>query len=301
MIVAALIPPDDFFSAYEAVTAKQREQMGLKKGVYNAVKISGKWISLDFFGALGAGFVGMMYAKKYGRSPGDTVFKYVQGLGKQILQVPGLIDFEDLYASIKEVLIAETAGEAAIGAAGGVINSVRSRVIPSIVNTLAKATDPVVRKIDRADLLARTKAGIPGLRQTLPVKISPTTGEEIKGEGFWTNLLFGSRVKTANESALIDEISRLEVVGEAPAIADIERSSKRVQGLKTQLSENLYQSALKFYGREYGRRAAREILRASYRRASDEDKKKMLNAIRTEVRNQMLRKFHYRKNRGLKR
>ena len=63
------------------------------------------------------------------------------------------------------------------------------------------------------------------------------------------------------------------MAGESPAIADIERSSKRVQGLKDQLSESLYQQALKWYGREYGRRASREILKAKYHRGSDGEKK----------------------------
>ena len=299
-IIVSLIPPDDFLSAYEVASQKQRDQLGIKKGVYNAVKIGDTWVSLDFFGALGAGFVGMMYAKKYGKGATDTAFKLAQGIGAQALQVPGIRDFEDLAKSMKRILTAKTKEEAGTAALGGTINSVRARVIPGILNTLAKGTDPVVRTIDRDDLLARTKAGIPGLRQTLPVKIDQTTGLEVQGEGFLTNLLFGSRVKKANESALIDEITRLDAQGEAPAIADIERSSKQVQGLKTQISDSLYQQALEWYGREYGRRAGREILRASYHRASDEDKKKMLNKIRAGVRSDMLKKFHFRKSRGKK-
>ena len=301
-IIVGLIPPDDFFSAYESVTAKQREMLGLKKGVYNAVKIGDKWISLDFFGALGAGFVGMMYAKKYGRGLGDTAFKYTQGLGKQILQVPGIRDFEDLSQSIKEFLAADTAAEAGKGALGAGINSVRSRIVPGILNTFAQAIDPKVRKIDRDNLLDRVIAGVPVWRETLPTKIEQTTGEEIKGEGFWTNMLFGSRVKTANESKLIDEISRLEKKGVAPAISDIDRTSSQVKGLKSQVSESLYQQALTWYGREYGRRATRAIFAAAYYRGTDEEKRDILNKIRGQVRTEMLKRFHYRsqKKRGRK-
>lgn len=301
MILASLIPPDDFFTAYEVTTQKQRDQLGLKKGVYNAVKIGDKWVSLDFFGALGAPFVGMMYARKYGGSPADKVFKMFQGVGAQALQVPGLQDFEGLYKSMKDILKAGTKEEAGLLATQAAINSVRARAIPGILNTFAKATDPLARQIDRDSLLSRAKAGIPGLRRGLQPKIDITTGEEVKGEGLrlfgvsLVTLLFGSRVKTANESKLIDEISRLEIEGEAPAIAGIERSSKQVQGLKKQVSSERFQDALKWFGREYGRRATRLITTSKYKKATDEDKGKMLNKIRTEVRSRMLKRWGYRK------
>jgi hypothetical protein len=298
MILVSLIPPDDFFSAYEVTTQKQRELLGIKKGVYNAVKIGDKWISLDFFGALGSGFVGMMYAKKYGRGVSDTIFKGAQGIGAQALQVPGLQDFEGLYKSMKDILKAESKEEAGFMAAQASINSIRARAIPGILNTLAKATDDKVRKIDRKELFDRLKAGIPGARQTLEAKVDITTGEDVEGEGFLTNLLFGSRVKTANRSVIIDEISRLEREGQAPTIADLERSSTRVQGLKAQVSSEKFQKALQYFGSEYGRRTARLLKTTRYKRATDEQKKEMLNKVRTEVRARMLRRFGFRKPRS---
>ena len=111
-----------------------------------------------------------------------------------------------------------------------------------------------------------------------------------------------STLKTSGLTALTDEITRLDSVGFAPAISDIERSSSRVKELKTQLSEAAFQSALKYFGREYGKRASRLISTIAYRRADAEDKKKKLDSIRNDVRSEMLEKFRYRKpkNRGLK-
>jgi hypothetical protein len=163
-----------------------------------------------------------------------------------------------------------------------------------ILNTVAQATDDKVRKVESSNLLDRTKAGIPVLRQTLPTKINQATGEEIKGEGFWTNLLFGSRVKTANESALIDEITRLDAVGYAPTVADIERNSEKVKGLKSQRSEEGFQNALQFYGRAFGKQATKQIKTNEYRKASDEKKQAMLNSLRDKVRTDMLKKFGYK-------
>ncbi len=292
--LVGLLDPDDFFSAYDAITPAQRDQMGLKKGVYNAVKIGDKWVSMDFFGPLAPTMVGMMYAKKYGDGAVDTAFKFAQGAGQQTLQVPGLDDFGDLMESWKELLTAESLEEGGKGITAATLNSIRSRAIPGIVGTLAKATDPKVRKIDRKKLLDGIRANIPGLRQTLPAKVDITTGEDVKGEGFLTNLFFGSRVKTANESALIDEISRLEAKGEAPAIAEIERSSSKVKGLKRQIGPDRFQAALKWFGREYGQRATRRIRQNDYRKATDADKRAMLNKVRTETRAEMLKKFNFR-------
>jgi hypothetical protein len=301
VILASMIPPDDFFSAYESTTQKQRDLLGIKKGVYNAVKIGDYWVSLDFFGPLGAGFVGMMYAKKYGHGATDTFFKGVQGVGSQALQVPGLQDFEGLYKSLKDILAAEPEEALRIGASAS-INSIRARAIPGILNTFAKATDVKVRQIDRDDLFSRFKAGVPGLRQGLRAKVDITTGKDVEGAGpienFLLNLFTGSRIKKANQNIIIDEISRLERVGQAPTISDIERSSTKVQGLKSQVSSEKYQNALKYFGEQYGRLTTRLLKTTKYQRASDEDKKLMLNKIRTEVRARMLKRFGYRKPRS---
>jgi hypothetical protein len=170
------------------------------------------------------------------------------------------------------------------------------------VNTVAKAKDDVERQVDNKKLLDRTKAGIPGLRQTLPAKINQTTGEEIKGEGFWSNMLFGSRVKTANESALVEEISRLEKAGFAPTIADIERSSEQVKELKEQLGGR-YTDAVKYYGKMYGELASEAVAMPEYKELDDESKQKWLNKLRGIARKSMLAEFEYEpkpKNKGLK-
>ena len=301
LIFSALIPPDDFIGAYDQLSQKQRDMRGLKKGVYNAVKIGGKWISLDYFGALGSGFVGMMYARKYGKGIGDMAFQYARGAGGQALNVPGIQNFAELYSSLTDALKKDTPGAGIGGLAVDAYNTIAGRTIPGIVSTVAKAIDPVERQLSKG-LLDRTKAGIPGWRQTLPAKIDRTTGLPVLSESFLTTMLFGSRVRTANESRLIDEITRLDSVGFAPAISDIERSSSRVKELKAQLSDVAFQSALKYFGREYGKRASRLISTIAYRRADAEDKKKKLDSIRNDVRSEMLRKFRYRKpkNRGLK-
>ena len=293
-MLAALIPPDDFISAYDALTQKERDLRGIKRGVYNAVKIGNTWYSLDFFGALGAPFIGMMYAKKYGTGVLDTAFQYTRGVAGQISQIPGLPDFADLVDTYQVAVKTRDFDKVATKISSDITNSLIGRLIPGILTSAVKAADPKERKMDREDFFAKTKAKLPGLRKTLPAKIDITTGREVESEGFWTALFFGSRKRTANESKLIDEITRLDNVGEAPAIADIERSSKKVQGLRKQVGPKRFQAALKFFGREYGRQATSRIRDNDYRRASDEDKNKMLTKVRSEVRALMLERFNYR-------
>lgn len=93
---------------------------------------------------------------------------------------------------------------------------------------------------------------------------------------------------------LISEISRLGSEGEAPAIAEIEKFSSKVKGLKQQLSPERFQAALKFFGREYGEQATKRIRDNDYRKATDAEKKEMLNKVRDQVRAEMLKKFKFR-------
>jgi hypothetical protein len=313
LILANLIPPDDFIGAYEALSPKQREEMGIQNGVYNAVKLGKKWVSLDFFGALGAGFVGMMYAKKYGKGVGDSAWKYMQGIGGQALQVPGLRDFSDMWDTLTDIITSKSAREGMTIAAKGTIDSVRSRLIPGIVNTIAQMTDNNIRQTDSKNLFDKTKATIPGLRQTLPAKINPVTGDEMETESALSVLFFGSRVKTATESKVIDEIVRLNQAGFPPAIGNPEKTSERVKALKQQISPEKYKEALQWYGKEYAKRASIKIETDYYKKADDEKKKDILNKVRDDVLDGfslngqtfpgMLQRFGYvkpPKNKGLK-
>jgi hypothetical protein len=297
-MLVALIPPDDFISAYDALTQKERDLRGIKKGVYNAVKFGDTWYSLDFFGALGAPFIGMMYARKYGNGVVDTAFQYTRGVGGQITQIPGLPDLADLVDTYQVAVKTKDFDKVATKVGSDITNSLVGRLIPGVVSTFAKAKDPLERKIDRDDFFAKTKAKIPGLRETLAPKIGVTTGEEMKTEGFLKTMLLGSRYKTANQSLVIDEISRLADEGQAPTIADLERYSGKVQELKAETTPELFQDALKWAGAEYGKKVSRLIESRAYQKLSDEKKKIAFNAIRTKTRGRMLRRFGSRKKRS---
>jgi len=300
LLLVSLLEPDDFFSAYDAITTKEKEEMGIKKGTSNAVKIRGTWWSLDFFGPLGAGFVGMMYARKYG--DGFTVnsaWQYSRGVGSQISNVPGLNFFEfsgDVLDAIKERDFYKATKRLSYATA----DSIMARILPRDVSAVARATDPYERKTDRDDILSKTQSRTPIWRKSLPKKINLATGEYAKSEGFFSTMLFGSRRTTAKENSLIKEISRLNMAGESPTMTNIEYGSSKVKELKKQLDTDFYEQALKWFSTEYGSRASEAIWTKDYRIMSNEKRKEALNKIRTKVRSDMLEKFGFRKNRGRK-
>lgn len=104
-----------------------------------------------------------------------------------------------------------------------------------------------------------------------------------------------------NSPKLFDEIGRLVAEGESPTTKDADKGSTRVDQLKIQIGDTRFQTALKFFGIQYGKRASRLIFTKEYRRGTDEEKKSMLNKVRTEVRSEMLEKFGFRKPRGKRR
>lgn len=294
VILANMFDPDDFVSAYESVDNTGKDLVDKKNAPYNSIKIGDKWISLDYFGALGSGFVGAMYARKYGKNPADMVYQYVRGATGQALQTPGIREIPDMYDSVAKFVKQQGAGNKLDVIADDTINFIRARTIPAVFNNISQGTDEYAR--DSMGSYAKAKSGVPFVRRTLPEKIDQTTGQKIKGEGFWTNVLFGSRIKTANENKVIKEISRLEAKDLMPAISDIQRLP-RVQEFKTQVSEEKYQEAIQFYGEAYGKLATGVISTEKYTQTNnDEAKRVLLNNIRENAVNAMLAKYKYKPN-----
>lgn len=298
MILATILSfafdPEDFVGEYDLLSQKERELGQAKNAPYNSIKIGDQYVSTDYFGPLATPFVAMMYARKYGDSLPEGIWEYVKGAGAQISKTPGLAELSELVKDTKDRMQRGDFAQAAQGYTDDFIGFIRSRTIPAIVNDLAIGTDEFQRQTGR-DAISKAKAGIPGLRQTLPEKIDQLTGKEKEGEGFIKQLLFGSRVKTAEESPLTDEISRLFKNEAGPTLSNIQWASTRMKEFKEQVSDDKFQSSLKYYGKNYGQKATALIRSASYRSKSDDEKKDEINSVRREVLEDTLKKFGYRK------
>lgn len=292
-VLSFMFDPEDYVGEYDSLSQKERDLARLKNASFNSVKVGDKYISLDYLGPIGSAFVGIMYARKYGDTLPEKIFQYAKGAGTQALKLPGLREFSDLVTDINEATERGDLGDVAKGLTDEAVAYIRARTIPAIVNDFAKATDEKERKTGK-EQLSKLRASLPVLRQELPERVNLTTGETLKGEGFISTLLFGNRVKTASDNAVVKEIDRLYNAGEGPTISDIEYASKRVKELKVQLPEKRYEEAIKFYGKTYAKYASETINSDDYKNGNDDEKRQFLNDDRRTALEDMLEEFGYK-------
>jgi hypothetical protein len=298
-IIAFAFDPEDFVGDYDSMSQKERDLVKAKNATYNSIRIGDRYVSLDYLGPLASHFVGIMYARKYGGDSmldRESIWQYYKGAGMQILKLPGLSEGYDLVKDVRNKARNGDFGDVSEGVTNSMIGFIGARTIPGIVRDIAKGMDPVQRTTDRT-ALSQAQAGVPGLREELPVKVSPTTGKAKKGEGMLSQILFGSRVKTAEDSKLLDEIQRLADAGEAPSISDVSYSSQRFKDLKEQIPLKKFQAAVNVFNKRYASKAKMQIRKADYKRKSDYKKKNMLNKVRREAMDYVLDRYKYKKPR----
>lgn len=296
-----LFEADEFIGNYPT-TKKEQELLDMKNATTNSVKIGNKWVSLDYLGVLSAPFIGMMYAKKYGHNPTEDILKYYQGVGIQAQKFPGIREFSDIVKEIQELTDEAKTGQEELlsGATNKILDYIRSRTVPAIVNDTSIATDTSQREADiKEDPLARIKASIPGLRSSLPEK-ETILGDTKKAEPGWSQILFGSRVKTANENAVLQEFERLDKSDNLPSITNVEETSTRVKAFKEQVDEKKYNQAIDYYQNLFKVRTEKLIQTGKYKSKSDEEKAKMINDTKNEALDDMLKKYRYKEKKEKK-
>lgn len=305
-IVSAMFDPDDFIGEYP-VNAKEQELLRLQRATPNSIRIGDKWVSLDYFGAIASPLVGLMYARKYGNGLVNTAYKYAQGVGTQALKFPAyravkdlLVDFEDTLnkatdtSKTVEEQTKETLGSAGVTA----VDFLSSRVVPAIVYDIGKATDPYERKYDSKNPAERLQAKIPVVRKDLPAK-TDVLGEKVENEGAISTFLFGSRVKTAKENAVVDELVRLQSTGNLPSITDVEKTSQRVKNYKEQMEKagkpEKYEKTIQKFKDDFNKRLGTLTTSFTYKRANDEKKAAMIADIRSDLLDRAMLLGGYRK------
>lgn len=291
-LLSSLFEPDDFIGEYP-VSQKERELLRLKNATTNSVKIGGKWYSLDYFSALGSPLVAMLYAKKYGNNFSSKAFYYTKGAVVQATKIPGLEQLSNLYADASSDFDSKNNNlEENLNVFGNVITDfVRARIQPAFVYDVARTTDKYDRKVDYTNPAEKIKSTIPGLRQTLSIKKN-AFGEEIKGEGLKV-MLFGSRVKTASDTLLVNEMSRLAETGNLPSITDPSKTSSRAKDLKRQIGNDKYEEALTFFTDTLRGELTDLVQSDFYFELEDTEKQNIINNIKTDVLDYMLAEYQY--------
>lgn len=288
MMIAGLLDDDDFVGAYDPARAQIES---LRNSRENAIRIGGKWISTDWLGPLAIPVTAIMYARKYGDTPGEMAFQYSSGVASAWKNLPGVEGVLD-YARSDAYKKTQTFKESVMGVVEYAVTEASARLIPSFLSDLARAQDNVERKTSGP--ISAVGAKIPFIRKALPAK-KDIFGEPIKTEPGLSVILFGTRVKTDRENGVIKEISDVSrSVGKGITFTNWEKSSsKQLAQFKEKVGEAKYQEATEKYGQELKRLLYKELA-GKYWKKTDEDKYKALTGLDTEAMTKVFKQYGYK-------
>jgi hypothetical protein len=295
IMVSKQFDDDDFMGAYDPARAQIES---LRNSTENSMRIpwfdgTKKWVSMDWFGPLDVPVTAIMYARKYGKKGwGEKMFQYAKGMGTALLQLPVISDIIDYAKGIsykKDQTLEEMTGETA----NYLSNQIYSRLVPSFLSDLAKATDEKERQATKG--IESIKSRIPGLRQTLPEKKN-IFGEAVTSEPAWSDILFGSRIKTSNENAIIDEINRVSVATDKGInFTNWDKSiSKTLAQFKEKKGQEIFERAKAEYGQKLKQKIERLIVRGDYKNLNDEEKLRNLNDLDSQVMKEIFDKYSFK-------
>lgn len=287
-IITSQLDDEDFMGAYDPAR-QQIEQ--LRNSSDNVFRAGGRWNDTAWLGPLAIPVTAIMYARKYGDTPGEMSFQYGKGIISSIMQLPGVSDTYDyvrgqLYKG--EQTLAEAIGEAR----DFLIGELSSRLIPSIIPDIAKALDVAER--DAKGAWNAVKARIPWLRETLPERKN-IFGETIAVEPGWSVIIFGSRVKTDTEDALVGELSQLSnSVGKGISFTNWDKtSSKTLAQFREKVGQETYDQAKEEYGVRLKELIQEFIDSKDYDEKTDEEKLKEINGLDTDAQKEILKKYKF--------
>lgn len=287
--IAYNLKPENFMGAYDPSRSQISE---LKNSNYNAIKIGNKWISTDWFGPLSVPLTAQLYAKKYGGSSSDKAVKYGAGLGSAVLNAPVISDIMDFakHQTSPEDTTAEDTKESAINYA---LSQASARLTPSILSDIAKGTDKYQRQGNKG--FAGVKQKLPYARESLPIKKN-VLGQPDKNEGFLSTILFGSRVKTASDTKVTDEIQKVSKANDKSLnFTDWSKSnSKELSQFKDKVGQTKFDQAKDKYGQQLESNLNKALKSSDYQHASDEDKYKILSNADTEAKNKVFKDYGYK-------
>lgn len=290
LIIASQLDTNDFVGAYDP----SRSQIeGLRNANYNAIRLGGKWISVDWLGPLAIPTTAIMYARKYGDKPKDKFFQYGKGMVTQAGNIPGFQQVADIYSGLTSSNKKAGIEEATQSVIKGATDFLYSRLIPSFITDIGNATDSVKRKA--TNTFETIKSKIPGLRQTLPSK-KDVFGQDIKTEGFFESIFFGARVKANREDATIKELVNLiDEGGKNITFTDWDNSaSKQLAEFKIKVGPDKFEKAKVEYGQELKKELDAFISSSKYKGLGISDKLKEISSLDTSVIKKITKKYGYK-------
>lgn len=288
VVISSQLKDDDFMGAYDPARAQIES---LRNSNTNSIRVGNKWISTDWLGPLQVSVSAIMYARKYGKTGGEKTFQYGVGVLTQLKSLPGISDVFDYIqgqAYQSNTTLSDMTGQAK----NYLIDQLSSRLLPSIVSDVAKATDLYNRTATKG--LESLQSKIPGWRNKLPIKTN-VLGEPSMAEPAWSTILFGSRLKTDKETPLITEINR--VSNSNDKLINFTNwdtsSSKALVEFRTKVGMDKFIEAKLKYGQELKIELNKTIVSSSYKRLSDVDKLKLINGLDSVVQDKIFRQYNF--------
>jgi hypothetical protein len=255
--------PDD------AAERKRWEARGWRP---NSVRVGGNWYSYEFLGPLGMQLNALATAAETWAAAGEEpdaaaykqVDKVVNRMGQLAYDEFYLRNFFDLLGAVKDGRMTESLERTATEAG--------ARLLPvsAAQNWLAGGLDPYERETETGleRLQART-----ALRQGLPARIDPTTGEPQRRAGTPAERLGGFGRTTAEQTPLAVEVARLKEAGQDVSVPAFSPGEKYKDVEQTPAQRRVLQQA---YGSEVAQ-ATRDVLASpAYQQADDAEKARLL-------------------------
>ena len=293
--ISGMLDPDDFVGAYDP----QRVNIDQLKGTnYNAIKLRNKWYSLVYLGPLAMPVAGIMYARKYGQK-GNWTISYINGIMTQTTDLPGLIQMRNFIDNVvKKKKSNEVKALLTEDLPISLMDYAASFVTPGLMLDTAKGLDKYERdtkgKTPFDTFVNRFESKIPILRGKLPIK-RDILAQPIEGEGFISNILAGSRVKTYRGTTAVEELSRLADKGLVTSITDIRKSTgKTIAQFKEKIGDDKFNNeAFLYYGEQLKKNIEKAVSSEEYKQLSDEDKKSILDDADKWAQNDMFDKYNF--------
>ena len=281
MLMAMALDPDDYTPDYDALTMSERRLALEKNAVFNSIRIGDKYISLDYFGPLAIPLTAVLSAR---RREETGWFGYAKGVASQLQKLPGLKEYSEAVDAVGRA-VSNTPEKTIKNLNNAMIDFIRARTIPSIVNDLAKSIDTYERETSTGTY-DKAQASDPGIREELPLKYTTTSRTPKETEAALSILLFGARVKTAASNRVIYEIDRLYKKGAKPTITDVTRSGKL-----SELSEAKQQRVRKEFAKRYYDGVYTLIRTREYRAKDDEQRAAAINKVRRQIIEQLKKEY----------
>ena len=289
IIIAKSLKDDDFVGAYDPARAQIES---LRNSNYNAIRIGNKWVNVDWLGPLAIPVTAIMYSRKYGNTVWEKGFQYGKGIVSAVKNIPGISDIYD-FARKRAYKSNQSLDEMTSETSDFILSEAFSRLIPSIVSDIAKATDIYDRVT--GSKVSSIMSKIPGVRQTLPIK-TDIFGEQVKGEPAWSDILFGARVKTNKETDMISEINNIsKSVDKTISFTDWSKSSsKTIAQFKEKVGADRFDKAKIEYGKELKNNLEDLFRTSKYKNASNEEKLKMINSQDSVAQSKILKRYNFK-------